>query len=101
MNKIKSPLYVDGGIVELIEEFSSEKIISSYNDMGIKVDRFFKEKSFSLYKCTKTGYRFYYPFEIVGDAEFYEDLSKNKSNYYSERWEHKKALKYIEKTDSG
>jgi SAM-dependent methyltransferase len=98
MNSIKSPLFKKGN-AKLIETFSTEKIISKYNSLDIDVKRFFKSKNINLYKCVNIGYRFYYPFEIVGDAKFYEDLSKNKSNYYSERWEHKQALKYINKTD--
>ncbi|MFD1163092.1 class I SAM-dependent methyltransferase [Hwangdonia seohaensis] len=99
MNNIKSPLFLNGKNAELIETFDSETIISKYKALNIEVARFFKTPNISLYKCQKTGYRFYYPFEIVGDARFYEDLSKNKSNYYSERWEHKRALNYIEKHD--
>lgn len=99
MSNIKSPLFLNGENAELIETFNSDTIISRYNGLDIKVARFFKSESIYLYKCKKTGYRFYYPFEIVGDAQFYEDLSKNKSNYYSERWEHNNALKYIDKND--
>ena len=99
MNKIESPFFPNDESAELVEVFNSEKIISKYGDLGIKVGRFFKNKDVYLYKCLKTGYRFYYPFHTIGDASFYEDLSKNRSNYYSERWEHKKALEYISKED--
>lgn len=99
MNNIESPLLLNKKKTELIESFDSETIIAKYKALNIEVARFFKTPSISLYKCKTTGYRFYYPFEIVGDAKFYEDLSKNKSNYYSERWEHKKALSYIENND--
>ncbi len=100
MNNIKSPLSLDGENAQLIETFSSETIISKYSALNIEVERFFKEPQVYLYKCQKTGYRFYYPYNTVGDAKFYEDLSKNKSNYYSKRWEHERALSYIGKKES-
>lgn len=95
MKKIISPLFPENSRVELEETFKSEKIISLYSSLNIDVSRFFPDKEVNLYKCKNTGYRFYYPYSTIGDAEFYEDLSKNRKNYYSERWEHKESLKYI------
>ncbi|MEP3836607.1 MAG: class I SAM-dependent methyltransferase [Algibacter sp.] len=97
---IKSPLNSNAGQTKLIETFESKKIISAYKKMNIDVQRFFLEDSISLYKCVKTGYRFYYPFFSIGDARFYDDLSKNRKSYYSHRWEHNVALKFIDKSDS-
>jgi 2-polyprenyl-3-methyl-5-hydroxy-6-metoxy-1,4-benzoquinol methylase len=95
-NIILSPL-TNSSNVEKILEIDSNLIIQKYKkEINIDVIRFFKNyKAVSLYKCLDTGYKFYYPFTSVGDKEFYEDLSKNRKNYYSDRWEHKKALKYI------
>ncbi|MGO4819492.1 class I SAM-dependent methyltransferase [Flavobacterium sp. W22_SRS_FP1] len=95
-NTILSPLTKSSN-VEKILEIDSNHIIQKYKkEISIDVIRFFKNyKTVSLYKCLDTGYKFYYPFTSVGDKEFYEDLSKNRKNYYSDRWEHKKALKYI------
>ena len=30
------------------------------------------------------------------EAKFYDDLSKNRKNYYSHRWEHNIAINYID-----
>lgn len=96
-HQIVCPLTKSSNIKKILE-IDSTLIINKYkNEINIEVDRFFKDfKSISLYKCLDTGYKFYYPFTSIGDKEFYEDLSKNRLNYYSNRWEHKKALKFIE-----
>ncbi|MDG1731298.1 MAG: class I SAM-dependent methyltransferase [Algibacter sp.] len=97
---INSPLFCNGGETKLVETFNTSEIIADYKNMNIDVQRFFKEDSILLYECVRTGYRFYYPFSTIGDAKFYDDLSKDRNNYYSHRWEHKIALNYINKSDS-
>jgi SAM-dependent methyltransferase len=97
---ICSPLDLDSNRIKLIETFSAKKIISNYEKLGIHVERFFDSESIYLFECFNTGYRFYYPFKTIGDADFYKDLSMNRVNYYSERWEHKQALKIIKNGDT-
>lgn len=101
MNKeIISPVTLTGE-VNKIEDFDVKQIIKSYSNIGIDVSKYFKSlEVVSLYECVRTGYRFYYPFEVIGDDNFYEDLSKNRPNYYSSRWEHKRALCFLKKSDS-
>ncbi|WP_338359085.1 class I SAM-dependent methyltransferase [Yeosuana marina] len=96
---IHSPLVLNSNATKLIETFSAERIISNYEKLGLHVDRFFDSESLYLFECLKTGYRFYYPFKAIGDADFYKDLSLNRANYYSERWEHKQALKSMNEGD--
>lgn len=100
MNEIiKNPL-VKNGKVNLLANYDSKKVVSSYSKLGIDVNRFFKNKdTFSLYKCEISGYKFYYPFSIIGDADFYKDLSLNRKSYYSTRWEHTKILPTITKSE--
>lgn len=93
---IYSPLVPNSEKIKFIENFESDRIISNYNNLGIDVKRFFDKNGINLYECVETGYRFYHPYSAIGDAEFYADLSKNRRNYYSERWEHKRALAFIE-----
>jgi len=99
MSEIKSPLKPKEGKTLLLDRFSSRQIIEAYKEQGLKVERFFSKEYIELYKCVSTGYRFYYPPSIIGDSEFYEDLSISRKNYYSERWEHKKSLNFIEEGD--
>lgn len=94
---IQSPLDPNRGPVKLIDTFDAEAIVESYKHLNIEVSRFFKDEKIYLYECLRTKYRFYHPYEIIGDSEFYKDLSENRTSYYSERWEHKEALKYIDK----
>ncbi|WP_026839474.1 class I SAM-dependent methyltransferase [Gillisia sp. JM1] len=97
MHSIKSPLNPETEAF-LYSSFETDKIIRLYNDINIKVDRFFDEPEIYLYKCKYTGYLFYFPYNIVADAAFYENISKNRP-YYSQRWEHFRAIKYIKNND--
>jgi SAM-dependent methyltransferase len=97
--KINSPLK-PGAMATKVDSFEAKLIVRKYQEIGLDVSRFFLGlEEIDLYKCETTGYRFYYPFEAIGDAEFYNDLSKNRSNYYSDRWEHDRALQNINKDD--
>ncbi|MCF1191242.1 methionine biosynthesis protein MetW [Mangrovimonas sp. AS39] len=94
-----SPLCKDG-LINRIEVFSTSEICNAYNAIGIDVSRFFKGiKEVELFECLETGYRFYCPLSTIGDAEFYENLSLNRKNYYSIRWEHRKILSTIKLSD--
>jgi len=100
-SKILSPLTkIKEGRIKLIHAFDSKRIIKDYRNIDIDVQRFFDKEETYLYKCNVTGYRFYYPFSTIGDAKFYEDLSRNRSDYYSERWEHRTTMNYIDAKDS-
>lgn len=81
---------------KLIDKIPSTKIIKKYKDeYKVDVSNYFERIEFTeIYECEKTGYRFYFPFSIVGDSDFYINLSKENKNYYHERWEHKIAIKY-------
>jgi len=94
-----SPLTNSSNVVKLCS-FSVNRICNDYSRMGINVERFFKADLVHLYECVDSGYRFYYPFSCIGDASFYEDLSLNRTNYYSNRWEHGVTMKYLNSNDS-
>jgi SAM-dependent methyltransferase len=75
--------------------------MAKYLEMNIDTTEIFAGlEEVQLYECIKTAYRFYYPFNIIGGSEFYEKLSLNRKNYYSDRWEHNKALEFINSKDS-
>lgn len=73
-----------------------EEIINQYrSQFNQDVSDYFTGIEYvNIYRCSKTKYRFYFPFTTIGDGVFYEELSKNKINYYHGRWEHNLALKY-------
>lgn len=85
-----------------IGTIKSSLIIDLYKkEIQIDVENEFKNiDEVSIYECLDTGYRFYYPFTTIGGADFYENLSVNKPNYYSVRWEHGVTLNYLKPTDS-
>ncbi|XMO86581.1 class I SAM-dependent methyltransferase [Algibacter sp. AS12] len=97
---MKSPITNTSNVSKLYS-FSSEKIITAYKRIGVDVLSYFENiNEVNLYKCNDTGYRFYTPFKTIGDAKFYDDLSKNRKNYYTHRWEHNIAVNFINKSDS-
>ncbi len=94
--------------VELKNEIHSEDILSIYeNELGTNVSRFFKHtKVVSLYRCEDTGLYFYYPKEVAGDEEFYNDLKREMPRrfgvpYYPEsKWEYDICVELISKNET-
>lgn len=99
MTTILSPITLkDSTTIEMTIDVN--RIIIEYDKMGLDVRRFFKNQShIEIRRCTKTGYRFYYPFSIFGDDLFYTGLQNKDPDYYPQKkWEHTSALRFI---DSG
>jgi SAM-dependent methyltransferase len=97
---MKSPL-TNSFNVSLEEEITCQSIIDAYdNDYNIDVREYFKGVDFvKIYKCLDTGYRFYFPFSIVGKSQLYEELQK-RSGYYKLRLEHQVAEAFFKANDS-
>jgi len=53
-------------------------------------------ESIDIYQCEKSGYRFYYPFDLTGDSAFYEKLQTYDWYYLPWKWEHAFCKKYIQ-----
>jgi len=96
ISKEISPVTGEHG-TEFITEVRVDKVIELYDEIGTDVRRFFKGLDrIEIRKCKRTGYRYYFPFDIFGDGPFYEDLQKNRDTYYlTDKWEHQQAIKYI------
>mgnify|MGYP002777985705 CR=1 FL=1 len=72
-----------------------QRIQDAYNKMGLDVSKYIGQEV-SLWQCPATGYRFYYPFNIFGDAAFYENLQRQHAGYYpADKFEHQEALKQV------
>lgn len=72
-------------------------MINSYKEnFSIDTSHTLSGESVGLYCCKDTGYRFFYPYDIAGDGKFYEQLQEYDWYYMSWKWEHEKALTYIE-----
>ena len=100
MQVIQSPV-TGSENVSLYDEFPTASIIEKYKELNIDVSHYFNGiNTISLFTCNDTGYRFYHPFNIFGDEQFYEQLQTNLSTYYSEnRWEHIFSKKFINEYD--
>lgn len=103
---LKSPVTLSDN-TRLVESFSSQIIINAYKtDLDVDVSGFFKGiDKVEVRECLDTGYRFYWPFNILGNEPFYDELkiqlpAKYNAPYYSDwKWEYDICLNYIKKTD--
>jgi 2-polyprenyl-3-methyl-5-hydroxy-6-metoxy-1,4-benzoquinol methylase len=104
-NLPKSPITGNSG-TKVLETFSAKDIDRLYQQQeGFSVAKYFKDDVVYLLECEETKYRFYYPFEIAGDEEFYENfLIKTQENGagYDRDWsdDHKFAYSQIEKDET-
>lgn len=80
-----------------LASIGKDHIIQLYdNAFKINVSEFFKNTDqISNYECAETGYKFFYPFTIAGDEQFYKNLEVFPWYYDPWKWEHQKALKWI------
>ncbi len=93
---MKSPLNdVSESILE--KEISVEEIVKSYNKYyNIDVRNYFSDyQKIAIYKCVDTGYRFYYPFTISGDSNFYIHFQQFDWYYMPWKWEHQICSTFI------
>ncbi len=88
----KSPI-TGSNNVRLVMEFESSSIIEKYqNYFGIDVGPYFHDVPvIKIFECLDSGYRFYYPFDLLGDSYFYEQLQKYSWYYMDWKWEYQIA----------
>lgn len=98
--KVFSP-FDDKVEAHIISEIKTEEIIAGYKKTyGIDVSGNFKNSEFIyISECPLSLLRFYYPFDLDGDADFYKSLSEKDWYYHNERWEHQAALKFVKNND--
>lgn len=82
---------------EQIEKIPVQLIIDGYRDLlSMDVSSYFTGLDhISICRCKDTGFRFYYPETIFGDAGFYAELQKWEFYYNEWNWEHARAASYI------
>ncbi len=100
-----SPVVKDGSTF-LVNSFAASDIVRLYKEQtGLDVRRFFAGvPEVALYECAVTGYRFYHPFQVQGDAEFYGELYRGnieQGREYDRDWseDHEFALNQIAADD--
>ena len=93
---ISSPL-TNKRQITLLSSIPAQKIVESYQEsLQIDVSRFFKNvENVELYQDEQTGYRFFYPWDIDGDGNFYKDLQKFDWYYMPWKWEHEISTQFL------
>jgi SAM-dependent methyltransferase len=95
MKEIISPLNLTNR-VSFVRNIKTRWIIAHYKTYGIDVSRFFTGlKEISVYKCDETGYRFYFPYMVAGDSEFYQHFQNFDWYYMPWKWEHEITTLYL------
>ena len=100
MKSVISP--ITGSSCRLVTELDVSLIKKRYREeLNISIDKYMPaDGKVVVYECPDTDYRFYYPFTIFGDADFYNQLHSGNKNYYQPwKWENEEALKYISPDD--
>lgn len=99
--KILSPLTKTDDI-SFVQSLDIARLVDQYKKiLNLDVSSYFKGiDQISVYIDNQTGYKFYHPFDISGDASFYEFLQQFEFYYNAWKWEHETAYMYIkENTD--
>jgi SAM-dependent methyltransferase len=94
--EIKSPI-TNSNNVRLAEEFAVKTIVERYKKLfQLEVGKFFSQtEKVAVYECLDTGYKFFYPFGLGGDSDFYGYLNKFPWYYMPWKWELEKAMGYV------
>lgn len=84
--------------VEIWDEFPAEAIIHAYQQqLSLDVARLMPtEGKVRVGRCLDSGFRFFWPFSVVGDEKFYQDLAACFPHSGSVRWEHKTGLRHVQ-----
>lgn len=94
-SNILSPL--TGKAAKVIKTISTQAIIKTYIE-NFNFDATYllgKYEKILLCICLDTNYKFYHPFDISGDSEFYEFFQKFDWYYMPWKWEHEVTMDFI------
>jgi SAM-dependent methyltransferase len=91
LRQVLSPLTGSNHVL-LENNVPCSQIIDAYKSLNIDVsDYFLGLESIQIYRCLDSGYRFYYPFTLAGNATLYESLENFPWYYMDWRWDHQVA----------
>lgn len=83
--------------VRLVDRFAVSDIIAAYRRIGLDVAPRFADLDWvPVFRCGDTGYRFFFPHELAGTAEFYQELQHGAGYYAEWRWEHGQAAEILQ-----
>ncbi len=93
---ILSPITQKSNVL-LEKGIDTKYLISKYQSTyNIDVSKYFDSiDRILIYKCIESGYRFYHPYNISGNGDFYEYFQKFEWYYMPWKWEHQIADRFI------
>lgn len=96
----KSP--ITNGEVKLISTIQISDLVKIYlKESAINIEYLLNGvDEIYLFECLETSYRFFYPFCIAGDSQFYENLEIIPWYYADWKWDYDVANKYINPNSS-
>src|ERR1041384_7953987 len=96
---LASPLTRREAGATLMRRIASAPIVEKYQkSFGYDAQRYFSGlPEIGLYECQDTGFRFFFPFSLVGDESLYRTLEQFPWNYKEDKWEHNAALMHVKK----
>ncbi|BAU11551.1 hypothetical protein LEP3755_20500 [Leptolyngbya sp. NIES-3755] len=94
---ITSPITGTTAVV-VEEELNAQTVIDRYaREYNIDVAHYFARlNSIKICRCLETGYRFYYPFSLIGQSELYHQLQDYPWYYADWKWEYQIAAEVIQ-----
>lgn len=97
---IQSPICPDAE-AKFLYSIKKSDLLKAYKKFGIDITYLLKDYSeISIYECSKTGYKFYFPLDVAGDSKFYEFFQKFDWYYMPWKWEHEITKDFIENGQS-
>jgi SAM-dependent methyltransferase len=85
VDRVQSP--VTGGETSVSAYFQTAAIVARYRRMGYDVARYYAGMDqIELRRCHDTGYRFFYPPSLAGEADFYDQILESDSVDYYRAW---------------
>lgn len=97
--EVYSPFSGKSRLLKKVDSSELQELYWQFFDLDI-TEMLNGVKEIGLYECAKTSYRFYFPFELVGNTGLYEKLAENSWYYMPWKWEHEVAIEDIPKNAS-
>jgi len=84
-----------------VKSISKSFLIQQYKkEFGVDVTEVLSScEKVDIYECQESGFRFYHPFTIAGDSNFYEQLQQFDWYYMPWKWEHEMLSKRVKEND--
>lgn len=93
--------FIENSPVQFQGEISKDKLIKEYKRrLNIDVSEILSSTdSIKIYKCQTSDYKFYLPFDIAGNSEFYQELQEFDWYYMPWKWEHQACSELLNGTE--